>query len=279
MRTIRIVNSVTSLTLRVDETTDFHGAKLSVGSIDQSDLSYRVGLTDRLGRSGSEPTGDGETEAVDLSIRVDLTAQTDTAYRAAASALLALFRRQYDPIYLYDDQDGPVEPTGAIPVRARVRLKSETITGRENLYARHHSGALKLTILDAFWESQDEYSAASPTGGTADQGTIDCVNPGDWETYPVITVTALAYLPLFRLTDTTTGAFVEIGSVDFLEGRTITIDSVTGSIDLDGTDISATTLGEGSSLPVLAPGTNTLRYESSYGPADITVTWRTRWPR
>jgi phage-related protein len=276
MRTLRIVNTVRTLTLDTKERiTLASGARVSVNSVRTSNVEPRTGARERYGHDGVILTGDNSVGARRLQIGIDITADSDTSYRDAYDDIISMFDSRYAPIYVYDDQDDG----GSLPLRARVALSSEDITTQDGLDMRIGRGMINMIMLDGCWETQTEYTASTPSGGIGTGGTLSVTNTSRRIAYPVIEVTAQAANPAFRLTNVTTGEFIELGVSQFNAGSTIVISSIDGSIILNNSDISAASLADGSTLIRLFPGANTLVYESGYANAEITVKWRERWLR
>lgn len=282
MRTLRIVNSVREFEFDTKQTLQHSGgAQFSVKSLRIEPVSPRLGAKDRYGRDGSIVTGDRKVSARSIDIGLNVTVRQelgDRPYREFIDDLLSMFDPRYEPVYLYDDQDD-AGPDG-IPLRAMVELERENLTPeKDGLDMIILTGTLGLLMIDGYWETQDEYETSSGTGGIANGEVLNVANGSRRTAYPVIEVTALSDNELFRLSNSTTGAYIEIGASDFYAGETITISSIDGTILLGGTDISASAIGEGSTMLDLVPGANTILYESAYGPVEMTVRWRERWLR
>lgn len=281
MRTLRIVNNTREFELSTVESIQHSsGAIYSIKSFTVDAVGPRLGAKDRYGRDGSIITGDRKVSARNIEIGFDVTSaegQPDLAYRDFIDDLLSMFDPYYAPVYLYDDQDDA--GSSGIPLRAMVELADEAIRPADGLTYRVQSGILRLMMPDGYFETQEEFTQSSPSGGIATNETLNVTNSSRRSAYPVIEVTALADNALFRISNTTTGAYIEIGASDFLTGEIIEISSIDGSILLSGSDISASSVGIGSTMIELVPGVNTLRYESTYGDVDMTVRWRERWLR
>lgn len=286
MRTLRLVNSLgTGQQLSFDagdgaERTDIGGALFSVKAFLPGAYSPRVDPQPRYGRSGGIATGDREVGPASFILELDVTAQADSDYRLAMARILGHFKARYSPVYLYDDQDDTPESGGRLPLRCIVELQSEALVqNRDGLWARHMSGPLQFSMPDAFWEDAEAIEYASPSGGLEDQDTFVLPNDSYEDAFPVFTLTAQDTNSLFRLTNQTTGVWVEIGSSDFVTGEELTISCVDGRVTIDGVNIAASALSDGSAFPSLVPGNNTFQYSSAFGNIDLAVEYRRRFPR
>ena len=282
MRTIRLASTTEELTFIVDHTgvtTNINGALLSVSGLDVSTYRPRLGIQSRYGKSGGVATGDREVDPREISIAVDLTATTDYQYVSAMETILGLFRVENAPFYLYDDQDD--SNTGGLPPRrTQIELKSEDLsTNGKGNERRVMSGKIVFSMLDGLWEDQIAKTYESGSGGISNNSTFTLSNTSKRRAYPVYTITALSNNSLFRLTNTQTDVFIEIGTSDFTIGTDCVIDTVNGTITIDGVNIIASSLSDGSSMPDIVPGDNEIRYESDYGACEIQVEWRQQYPR
>jgi hypothetical protein len=278
MKTIRLVSEVDTITLLVDGVSDIDNAKVSIKTFDVSTYRPRLGVQSRYGKSGGEATGDREVDPRDITIGLDLTTTegNDYDYIQSMDTILGFFRPENGPFYIYDDQD---DASGtALPRRARIDLKEENLTGK-GVERRIMSGTIKLVMLDGLWEVSTAETYENPTGGLADQDTFTLTNSSKFRAYPVYTITALTNNSLFKITNTTSDVFMEIGTSDFYIGESIIIDAVNGSITIDGVDIIATSLSDGSSFPDLLAGANVMEYESAYGACELSIEWRSRFAR
>lgn len=281
MSTIRLVNAEDEISLDLaGGVTDILGAQVSVSSFRLSAYSPRIDPQPRLGKAGGVATGDGFVGArqLDLGLDVTIVEASAVSYRDFAAYFLGFFRFENGPAYVYDDQDA-IPFSARIPVRAQVELENEDLKTDSNTEGLVMRGVVKLVHIDGLWEDQDPVEYSSGSGGISDTDTFQITNDSSFEAYPVITLTALDANSLFRLTNIDTGLFMEIGSSDFTTGVAMEISSVTGRITIGGSDISATSLGEGSSFLSLAPGTNNFQYSSAFGSVGLELEFRRKWPR
>lgn len=287
MRTIRFINSnpqgeetITfepvdggALTAQIGE------ARVKItGDYRVSEYAPRVNTQSRFGRSGGVTTGDREVPPREIIMQLWMSAKgDDRAYHDAMETLIGFFRPRNTPAWIYDDQDD-VDAEDRVPRRARVELSREDLQPDETgTHGRIMSGDFALAMLEGHWEDADLQSQTEESVGDGQSFNVD--NTSKREAYPIYRVTASQQNTLFRITNSTTGLFMEIGSNDLQQDDELVIDSVDGTITINDVEISAGALSEGSSFPILEPGNNTIEYTSAFGTVDITVEWRRRWPR
>ena len=108
--------------------------------------------------------------------------------------------------------------------------------------------------------------------------TATCENLGTSDAPPVITITGPTTSP--KVTNVTTGKFIELTGLTLGNGESVTIDVSRGSIELeDGTDVSAY-WGSGSDWWVLIPGENEITLldgNPSLIGATAEISWRDVW--
>lgn len=282
MKTIRFTNATDELSFDTTAPNAFHGCTLSINKFQVSAYRPRVGVQMKYGKSGGISTGDGEVDARTITIGVDLSVEqsgsSDYSYIQAMDALLGFFRLENSPFYLYDDQDDSA--SGAdLPRRAKIVLEDENLTSSKDSERVYMKGDIKFSMLDGLWEDADPNTYESGTGGIANGGTFNLVNSTSYRSFPVYTLTALADISLFRLTNQTSDVFIEIGTSAFTVGEDLVIDCNDGTITVGGVSITATALSDGSSFPDLLPGTNTIEYTSADGSVEISVEYRGQYGR
>jgi len=127
---------------------------------------------------------------------------------------------------------------------------------------------IKVLVLNPFWlEPETPY-----TGIINDMDEFSITNTGDYETYPIFTITATNPNPLFRLINKTEqNRRTEISYPFFNAGDIITINSFDNQITCNNLNISE--FGNGNFLRLL-PGVNTIKYTGNT--VNISVSWQKR---
>lgn len=276
MAVLRFESRTDSIELPYKGNQVIEGASVSVNEFNPSGFSRRLGAKDRYSRDGVIITGDQNIGSRTVSIRLTASSENSGAVRAFYARFAALFDRYNAPTYLIIENDTE-EPYR--PVRAKVALQTDGLLSGSRFDMHALTGSVTLVLVDGCFETVEEFSAESEGGETADGETLIVENGSRMTAYPVISVSPTTPNYLFRLTNTTTGAFVEIGSPEIDQSKTVVISSISdvGGITIDDVNISASAIGPGTSMIELVPGENVLSYSSAYGSANISIRWRERW--
>lgn len=263
----RFRNSVTTYDLQTGE--PGAGEYIFGWGVSLPGWSPRLSLSERIQQDGAAVSSDRRTGSRDLSLTFDAASKGTASIatmRAAFNSLVAFFRPSLAPFYLEDTTNG---------IRCRVELKGlNPAASPATLWKMMEKNSVSLSMISAFWEDLTA-STLSATGGLANNGTLVVNNTGSFECFPTYTITALADITLFRITNSTTGLGFELEDLGFGTNSVFIFDTQTGEITLDGEERSASLVSGG---PVyLSPGSNTLTYESNDGSVSLSVSWRRRY--
>lgn len=245
-----------------------------------SGLDRRYTSADRFRRDGGEIEGDGTFKKRLLTVHYANFANNDDDFRTTANNLESFFRDDKRPFHLYDDNNS---------IRAEVvvtKNKIKTPSGNQNIFA---GGTMTLEMPNVLWESVDEFIQPGGTGGTGtgtdvgttgnfsgiflsdgDQFTI--VNSGQFDAFPRIILTCLNDVISFSLENNTQGGGFEMESFSLNTGGVVVVNSVDGSITIDGSESSAFLVNGG--FVKLLPGANVFEFASASGEVAVEVAWR-----
>lgn len=259
---IRLVNNASTLALGKE-------FKMSI-----SPYVKRLGLKPRYGKDGDVPLADqyvgSRTIILDYhKYTQDGTTQArDLEYRTFLNNLTAFFDPLFAPYFLEDLDNS---------IRCQVLLEEHADNpSQPGMQYRLGLNQLKLKMLNGHWEDITE-NTVSPTGAFVNGDDVNINNDSLFRAFPVITLTAINSATEVTITNTTTGEGFTIGNNNFLPGSVLIIDSRDGIIELDGVDVS-NSLADGSGFISLAPGVNTLVYESAVsGEVILSVSFRRRY--
>lgn len=128
-----------------------------------------------------------------------------------------------------------------------------------------------------------EYNLGSPSGAlyygaNGGLGRVDVTNSGTADTWPVFTITGQLDSG-FEIRRLDTGDVLRYDRV-VPAGTTVTIDSATGEVVLDGVSDASTYLTRSEFFPIPAMSTVTLQFSptsTSSGSPTMTVGWRSGW--
>jgi phage-related protein len=252
---------------------EFELDKSFLRSFTISPYARRVNIQPRYSKSGGVVTGDEEVDARDINIGFKNSAEADQAYVDQLNELAGFLLPNNGPFYLEDR---------GLERRTEVRLISisdEPVEG--NVLRMADNNKLALKMLDAHWEDLDEIIISGDSSGVTNNDTISVNNIGPIDSYPVITVTALATVSEFTLSNETLGISCKLGTNNFVTGAVFTIDCINGIITLnDGISEQEASqyLFNGTGFLRLAPGENSISYQSSFGDVLIEIAYRRRFP-
>lgn len=238
-----------------------------------SSYARRVNIQPRYSKSGGVVTGDEQVDARDINIGFKNLAESDQAYIDQMNEVAGFLVPENGPFYLEDR---------ALDRRTEVRFISMSDEPAEgNVMRVADNNKLALKMLDAHWEDLDEIIVSGESSGVTNNDTIPVNNTGPIDSYPVITVTALATVSEFTLSNDTLGISCKLGTNNFVTGAIFTIDCINGIITLnDGISEQEASqyLFNGTGFLRLAPGANSISYQSSFGDVLIEIAYRRRFP-
>jgi len=239
--------------------------------LSEASLDRRLGIEKRFGKAGGRVTGDREIDARRYTLETDFTSTDDTGYHKQFDDFLRIVDKRFFPYFLIDTDNNR---------RFEVEFSKISAPVKKGMEKRHAGIKIDLIMVESYWEDLLETEVSSPSALTPSGGTLSANNLGAVEAYPIITISPAANNSAFTLFNNTIEDLISIGSTAFVPGTTITIDAQLGTVKIsDGTtetDISFT-VSDGTGFFSLASGVNVIEYESSFGSADITITWRNRY--
>jgi phage-related protein len=155
------------------------------------------------------------------------------------------------------------------------------LTPKAGTEKRYEAARLAFTAIDTFWEASTAAEVTSGTAGLENQDTLSCPNAGVITVYPIITLEPDEANQNFAIFNDTTDDVFTFSSSSFVPGSSLEIDCQNGTVYL--TNVNTVTevsngIADGTGFLHLAPGANSLRYESAFGAVTCTVSYRRRWP-
>ena len=241
-----------------------------------SPFKRRVGVKSRYGKDGGVSMGDRLADSRQITLayytRPDADAVTrvdkDISYRDFFFFFTGFFNPDYSPFYLQD-------LTSDIQTEIEMSENADTPMN-EGLEYILGSNTLKFEMLSGFWEDIDE-TTATQSAFFQSGDSISITNDSLFPCFPVITLTAVNDCTEFTMTNTTTGESFTIGNTSFVAGTIFVVDSRNGLITLQGVE-SSVSLADGSGFISLAPGLNSIAFESAVaGEAYISTGFRKRF--
>jgi hypothetical protein len=239
--------------------------KINIGS-----YKVRVGIQPRYGRPGGVLTGDKHIDPRQITLTFTVAEEDDQSYIEIFNDLAGFFQEQAAPFYLVDTENSRRIEVSIAELANSFSQGLEYRVGQDN--------SLQLLAVDSYWEDLTETDDVFTAVSNGAEFTV--TNSGKLKTYPVITFATSISNPDFYLLNQATGESFRIGSLAFLAGTQIIVDSVLGTVQLEDSgefvDISVS-LADGSGFISLAPGANVFIYESSGAAVDVTVSYRRKF--
>lgn len=241
-----------------------------------SPYNKRSQTTKRFGGDGEQEVGDQLVDGRSFNLDFEFTPSTPFATRAAQDLeysdllndIAGFFLKINAPFHLIDLD---------ISRRARIILQSLNDSIRPGLEKRISFIKMKAKFPDAYWEDSAQNSQAD---AVVSGGTFEIDNDSFIDAFPILEIVPLATNSDFLIQNQTTGDAFVLGSANFGVGTTFIVNSQDGTIILDN-GISqvenSVSLADGSGFIKLAPGVNTLLYESAFGGVTVTTKWRRRY--
>lgn len=229
----------------------------------------RVTAQPKYGQSGAYTVGDGKVSSRTIRLFSNRAYKTDASYTTYLQTITGIFYDDYGPFYLVDTDRG---------VRTRIELESINEQWEFGKERRIIGLDINLIMLSGFFEAFLEDSVSWVNVATGNTKLI--TNIGRADVFPIITVTALADINEFTLTNERTQDAITIGTTAFVTNTVITIDCVNGKATLyDG--ITTTDIGyavaDGTGFFYFDLGDNTLRYNSLYGNVTMSIKYRPKY--
>jgi hypothetical protein len=251
----------------------------------------RMAFKPRYSQDGAEQTGDGRVGSRLITFRYMATSgdigdlndstiasgtaeqQKDESYRKFIWDLIAFFRPEVSPVYLVDT-DGKLGSGFRTEI---AYLEHDDEPFADGTILRVGQNMFKAEMISGHWEDLEEQTDTQTSIGNEDSWTID--NSGPLDIYPVFSITALNQVETVTITNDRNGQFFTYSNTSFGVGSTLIVDGSGRefSCRLDNVE-TGFSLDVGSGPIQLAPGDNTLIFESPTGLANVTTTWRRRYP-
>lgn len=235
-------------------------------------IRNRVKEIERYGKPGSEITGDRQVDGRTISLEIEIATKSDAEYFQRTDPLLSVLDFTNAPIYLVDTDNDR---------RCLIETKSISIRPREGNVMRSETWSIELIMTDAFWESIDEIVEGNGTTPLENGQTVVVTNPGVVNAYPVMRISVTEANTDLSFVNLTTGDLFRIGSSALIPGVTLVVDSIDGTCYLDDgitqTEVSSA-IADGSGFMYLAPGVNSIQYESLFGDVNVEIAFRRRYP-
>lgn len=225
--------------------------------------SPRTNVSDRYGKDGVSVFGDKRVGSRTITFNYILNNQNKNSLLETIQNINSVFDPDADHYYVTDT---------TLNRRMEVVLTSNDIQpveeGTEYFTVR---GNMNLRAVAPYWETTAVYSSGEVL---SNNDTLTIANTSKYDVYPSIKVTCNTnQIDEWRLTNSSNnGNFIELINTSFTSGSVFNIDSVSGTITLQGVDSSASISNGG--FIVLKPGDNVLTYTSSSSPVDVNVKWR-----
>jgi len=224
-------------------------------------LDRRLSLSPRYSKNGSNASGDRKSPSRSMPFFCTYTGETDAEYIDFMNALDVFFDEINFPFYLEDITNDrrcavEVERLGSRPDDESLRYRKETVN-------------IEVVMLDAEWQALT--ATVDDEGEVANDDTFTINNPGK-EVYPVITLEATTQITEFEFRNLTNSTGFSMSILDFGTSDIIEIDSMNGTFEKNGVDVSGNIVEGGPCK--LSNGDNLFRYNSSDGPVNVVVTWR-----
>lgn len=228
--------------------------------IDSTPFKIKVNKKDIAFSHGAVDIGDSKVEERYVTIKGTIWGRSDSEFEANLNALFAAIYKQDQTLY-YDNEK----------YIAFTKVVSVTPSPEKGADLRAWTISIQFLAEDPFWY----YVAESTKDQAITDSSIlfDVVNEGNIEVYPVISVrNDGTYLP-FTLRNLTGASLVfRYDEFGFIEGATVVVDCVEGTVKRNGTNTLR--YFDGAFLNLVA-GTNTLQLEGlTYG--NINLSWYRR---
>lgn len=239
----------------------------------------RVKTGDRLRQDGAEFEGDDTYNARPFTINFKQYSENDAIYRNSLNNLEGFFRKELKPFYLVDKES---------LIRAQIAIKGIKVKEQDGMRRKLGSGVISAIMLDGLWEDLNQTLIPMPNTEDGDYitlangGTLVVNNSCNFNVFPVLYITPLDNVFQFTLENTTLDGGFEYTDNDFTSASDT--GDVTGQLIMSSVDGSATINGVNKTQYIsqggfiyLAPGNNTLLYESDYGDIGISIRYRLRY--
>lgn len=256
-----------TVTVRIDGGAEVRG-EFSFGA-----LQFRSKTFERFGRDGAETIGDGKMSSRTATLSLTLRGRDDAEYYTTANQLFSLFSEsKRTPLYVHDADNNR---------RCRIEIPSVNfgLLARGN-ERRGEVWKVNCVVPDGAWEDAEPETVADEYG-LASGGELLFDNASPLDAWPVFTFRTAAPNPEFSLENLTTGGVFRIGTFLFVPGSALHVSSIDGSAVIDDglvlTDVSSA-IAKNTSFLYLAPGENTIKYDSLYGEIEISAEFRRRFP-
>lgn len=221
-------------------------------------FSRRINLSNRAQADGGANSGDGKVNPRIITLSGQLWGESDSEFEAKYDALV--LKLMQNDFYLRNGN-------WQILIHA---MQNYDPTIDKGLWKRLEEGEFELVALDPFWY----YTALSSKEETitTDPQSFVANNEGNYDVYPVITITAAANnLSMSLKNETDEDVLFSYVDGGFTTGKVLVVDCGAGTVELDGVDTIRYFSGQ---FLRLLPGNNTLTYTGAN--ATVKVEWYKR---
>jgi|GEM_PF-1636635 len=229
-------------------------------SIEGTPFKIKINKKDIAFSHGAIDTGDGKIEERYVTLKGTIYGSTDAEYEANLNALFAAIYKQDQTLYF--DNEKYIEFTKLVSVNP-VNIKGADL--------RACDIAIQFLAEDPFW-----YYVAPSTKNQAITGTptlFDAINEGSVEAYPIISICNNgSYVPMTLRNLTGASLVFKYDEFGFLDGATLVVDCVEGTVKRDG--INTLRYFDGAFLHLVA-STNSLLLDGLTD-ANVLVEWHRR---
>jgi len=236
----------------------------------------RVETQKRFGKDGEAVVGDEQVNGRTIDFRSEIViapvgsvAARDQVWADTLNDIAGFFLKENSPFFLIDDD---------LNTRTEIRLTDiENPAHAQGTEKRIHNIRLKFKMLDGHWEDEVETEQEEVMSSGS---TVVVNNDSKIDTFPLIEIVPANTNSDLLVRNETTGDSFILGSNNFGPGTTFLVDSRNGTIILDdgvSQVESSISLADGSGFIKLAPGDNTIFYESVFGDSTLTFKFRRRF--
>ena len=240
---------------------------LSLYNVTIGSYKKRIKYYNKFNRDGVIQLGDGKIDKRKVTISLTTVSMDDTEYIDFVNTIVEFIQDYNAPIYLEDVVTGRM-----------AEIEIESIDVKESKGLERRIGDIKISAVMLDSSFNIKYKKESVT--VSDKESITITNDSYLDAYPIIEVETLTENSDFSITNGSTDETIKIGSGGFNSDYSMSINSVTGFIQLiDSEGIKqeiSYAIGDNSLFIHLKPGDNIISYNSVAGSVKLTIKY---WER